>query len=535
MAKSIKGVLPFLFLAICWSAPLLSYWLVEADYPIFFQQKLSPDEFQYWQEIDSLQLLLNQSNFFNFVFFKEKFGYGTLFWQIYAFLGYPFRDLSLANDGRFILVLRSINLFFQLLTAYFLTQTHKKWSSSLRSLWTLVLAIAFMPGLLIMWKGYSPDYLSACFFVISIFLASCYLKDSDRSNKYLYFSVLFLGLSTSIKLYIGLFLSIFLLLVFILTISRSIKLNTTHFKIVLISIFISFFGVILGNLRLLSDPSSFVHLISVFSSVVNSIHYINAMPQNEDYLVRFFTWFHNPYSKSFISMSSVGILREFLGYSALLLIFISGFLSWFGFRHFKESSLIRRFIIVLFASSLITFVITIFITNRVWSWYLLIPVLILALTSNWILWNSIHKDKSNRFKKISYLTLFITHVLTMGYFSREQYLERMNESEDQIKRLSAEYESCVIPFLKKTNYFKNENNDQPYGFPVKTLYVPYGFPIPVNQYVNVYSTDLDMVNVFGTAKYIFLKGDLNKKLSSFKQNFKISHCQKDVFFLERKE
>lgn len=123
----------------------------------------------------------------------------------------------------------------------------------------------------------------------------------------------------------------------------------------------------------------------------------------------------------------------------------------------------------------------------------------------------------------------------MGFFSFTQYQQKMDETKKQLTLINTEYKSCVMPFLKKTDFFQNGIEYQSYGFPLKVLYIPYGFPISVNQYVNVYTDDVDTVNIFNTAKYIFLKGDLISKISNVEQDFNVSRCLDGVYYLERKD
>src|SRR6516225_6438454 len=89
----------FCLLAI-WSAYLIWIWLPYARFPLSVFVGLSWDEYQYLPHIAALQADLRQGAFASFFGFQDTtFGYGALFWQLYAIASLPFRHWLLKGDG----------------------------------------------------------------------------------------------------------------------------------------------------------------------------------------------------------------------------------------------------------------------------------------------------------------------------------------------------------------------------------------------------------------------------------------------------
>lgn len=476
----------------------------------------------YWQQIDALHLILQKMDIQKLIFFEDKFGYGALFWQFFALVSYPFRHWSESNDGSFIFVLRLINLSFQLLTGFVLLEIHRKIYPKLFSLWSFVLFIAFMPGLFFMWKAYSPDYLSAFSFVLCIYLITCFIQNECKCQRYLYSGLFFLGLSFSLKLYNAFFLIGLTPILLIGMFKGKIKFHEKRLIQIFSCLFFLMAGLIIGNLRLLSTPYEYLGLLKLHSSFVNSHEYVHSMPNSVSHIHRFFNWFNNSYSKTYIGLSSRGILSEFFGYPAIILGLLA---TYFAIIQNKINGFFptpRGFSpLLLYVSSLMMLSI-ILLTNRVWTWYLLTPVLLLALSINIVLWQSIEKQNNLSFLKKIISLLFILHVLSSVNNLYAKFIEKKEGSLLAFEQLNSEFLSCVEPYIIKSKSYLN-----------KHIYVPYGFPVKVEANITVYSDNGVLPDVFSSADYIFLRKKHEDSLTGFSSEFKITQCHEDVYFLER--
>lgn len=357
-----------LLACLAWSGLAISLWVVDTRIPLSQLVFTSWDEYDYLFEIDHLQRYLLNFDLFSFFRFPERFGYGNLFFQLYALISLPFAGLKTANSGWFLFVLRSITLFLMLiclcLSFGILSRLSEK---PLKSHLVFCVLLLVMPGLLLLYKPFSPDYLSLAFLLSGLFILSKKTIDLPR------FAVSFVlvGLSVATKLYAILALPIFVAALFQVDRERRRRAAVT-------GVFAFVLGYLLANSNVFfSGHANIIRKFIGLTRTMASDSYQHAIPSN-GVIDRIASWLSNPNTDSLVGLNSWGVLHEFFSAGILVLATILSAYSlyrWYAAFHEREPLLAHAILPTGFAAMFLTMA----ATNRIWTWYLIAPVFLTAL------------------------------------------------------------------------------------------------------------------------------------------------------------
>ncbi|MFA5995923.1 MAG: hypothetical protein WCW27_01610 [Patescibacteria group bacterium] len=116
--KKIKSVTAYRTLFICvilfWGIILFSVWIIDLRFPLALFEYLSWDEYQYLPILNNYQSVLIKQGVVEFIYTNEPFGYGAIFWQIYALGSIWLHNFFNGSDSSLIIFnLRCITFIFQ--------------------------------------------------------------------------------------------------------------------------------------------------------------------------------------------------------------------------------------------------------------------------------------------------------------------------------------------------------------------------------------------------------------------------------------
>jgi hypothetical protein len=319
--------------------------------PIFFG--LSWDEYQYLPHIARLQDDLRHLHLRDFLrFWDDRFGYGAAFWQVYAVLSFPFSGWFLHNKGEFMLVLRLITLALQVATVFVSFGIVRRVSSSKASEIILALMLVAMPGLLLTFKPFSPDYLATLTAMLALYSA----LRRDEGRKWEWGCFLLLGAATAFKPYNAMML----LALFPLLRQRF------PWRIAVLGSVVGFLG---ANVGAGLHPVAYLRTLSALSAAMNDPSFQSVI-HPPGMVSRVAHWFYNLTGRDKGSAVS-GIFPEFYGPAILAAIVV---VSGVTLKQWRKSD---GAIILL--SGLAILALSIIVTNRVWTWYVLTPVFLIAI------------------------------------------------------------------------------------------------------------------------------------------------------------
>ena len=391
------------------------HWSFDLQFPlaIFFFE--SWDEFQYLPVLHEYQKALLNSGVLSFLTLRETFGYGDLFWQLYAVLTLPFYFLIEPESSLWLCCLRFVTLALQLLTMFMSWRILGLLGCGDKGRICFSLLLLPMNGLLLLYKPFSPDYLTALLMVVAVWVAL-------RFNKWAIAGFFLCGLAIAVKLY-----SVFLVPICFLLAWKKVPMRLLAFSPLLLLC-----GFLCANGELVKtgwDP--YATKLANLSSEVNAPNYGHAIqpPGAISYISH---WLSNPKGVPY-DINTPGISREYLWWTTIAFGLYSIWILW---RHRRWEALAISTI------SWLTFFITITITNRVWSWYLLTPIILIVITM------SIAADCLNTPVQRSAVWLILAiHLGTGFYYTSQKSLSffKHRTSPEVVSKLSF-YNDCVKPY-----------------------------------------------------------------------------------------
>jgi hypothetical protein len=423
-----------------WSLYLICLWLpfTKVSLPIFFG--LSWDEYQYLPYIAALQDDIRRGDFGSFVSFQDTtFGYGAFFWQLYAIATMPFNKWLVSGNGNFLFVLRLLTLFIQCATALFAFAILRRIASRTTSYLVLAAVLVAMPGLLLTYKPFSPDYLATLLALLSTYAGIRALGRDVILENWLILSSLTFGASVAAKLY-NVMLALPLLMLFGAWLSYSHHSIRSQIDKLWLAVVGAICGFALCNIGTVIDPKTFYRTLRRLSRLMNSPTYMNAI-QPPGLITRVSHWFQNPVGTPY-GLNTFGIRSEFFGILMLLTMAVTGVLAAQRVRAFKD--LLGP--VLLFSGAAILMM-SVVMTNRVWSWYLLTPVFLVAIGFAACASFLIADRKA---VALALAAVIIWHILS-GVQGLQAKAEGAQTGLGDAARLTALYKACSEPVLARRN------------------------------------------------------------------------------------
>ncbi len=391
------------------------HWCFDLQFPlaIFFFE--SWDEFQYLPVLHEYQKALLNTGILSFLTLREPFGYGDLFWQVYAVLTLPFYFVIEPESSLWIFCLRIVTLILQLLTMFVSWRILLLLGCGDRGRIWFSLLLLPMNGILLLYKPFSPDYLTALLVVTAVWVAL-------RFNRWAFASFFLCGAAIAVKLY-----SVFLVPVFFFLCWKKVPV-----RLLVVSPLLLLCGFLCANGELANTGwKPYVAKLSNLSSEVNAPNYGHAIqpPGAISYLSH---WLFNSKGVPY-DINTPGITREYLWWTTIAFGLYSIWILWHR-RHWEA--------LTISLIAWLAFLITITITNRVWTWYLLTPIILIVITMS-IAAECIETPMQ---RSVAWLVLAI-HLGTGFYYTSQKSLSffKHRTSPEVVSKL-AFYNDCVKPY-----------------------------------------------------------------------------------------
>lgn len=420
---------------IFWVCYSLWHWAADLQFPLAMFFHLSWDEFQYIGVVRMYQDAFGRGEWTRFFSLSDPFGYGTLFWQIYSLMSYPFLGEAGNPGSGFLLSLRAITLLLQ---AGCLGMTWKILGSlgyAGRGQWLAMTLLAPMSGLLLLYKPFSPDYLAAFLILLAWWIAL-------RNPRLIWLVFLLFGAGCATKLTNLLFVPSVLIALF---------LYARGFRNLAIAASAFLAGFLLSNTDVLmaGTMQPYAERLRGLAAQMNDSDYMHAIKpaSRVNYAL---TWLMNPNGR-FVDINSPGVTREFLSYPVLL--FSAGLIAAFWRS---------RAILLVGGTGLVILSILILTTNRVWTWYVILPVFLVAMGLAMGL---------ERLSRTRAAILVLAVVCCHLWFSVRSLVEKSQEF--YTSRASAEvsdrmlfYNQCVLPNRSMIQSSRSDGIVVQFGVPV---------------------------------------------------------------------
>lgn len=372
----------YLIVIIFWFLLLFPSWWQESTLPIAIFESLSWDEYQYLPVLHDYQINLLQSQWFNFLTLNEPFGYGSFFWQIYALVSIQYHDFYFTDSGKILLILRTITFICQISTLLFVVLILKRISHKKNFHWVAIITLLFlapMNGLLLYYKPFSPDYLITLLLIVSIYFLICFCTTKDVKKLHfiaLITGYIIFGMAVGSKPYAILLSPILLLPIF----WQWAKFGKIFWHKILSSIILFLLlpiGFTLSNLYILQTGiNSYYSKLQILNSGMNINDFQHAI-QPPGLISRIQHWIFSP-TNSYSGIDTIGISYEYIHVYIYILLCIS--MVMLAVKFWKKRYLEPFYLaIILGIISTGCIVLTVLTTNRVWTWYLLPFIYILAI------------------------------------------------------------------------------------------------------------------------------------------------------------
>lgn len=503
----------FVFVCSAWAFILIFLWLKDISVPLSALKFISWDEYQYLPEIDIRQKALLRMDLISFFATQEKFGYGDFFFQLYSVLSLPFRFL-IANDSPwFLFILRIFTLVFMLgslLFSFKLAGLVSRRPSESQLI--LLLILCSMPGLFLVYKPFSPDYLSL-FMLLFGFLLICLATKSRSKTSYL-FGFFCIGIGIATKIYAVLLLPIFYL--------YALDVSQDRVKIFILSTSALCGGFLAANSSLFfNSPLLFFKKYYLLAMQMSDVNYQHAI-KLPGLANRIHAWLDNPETNSLISISTKGISHEFFTVPVLVCIIITIIyypIKSFDFKCrltkiFDQLTTHKPYIICFIATTAL--VITIMTTNRVWTWYLISPIFFMAIGFSTIV-------TCTKLLNI-YIFVILFNSVLMIYGFHDKYTQFIRNRNISIQDISEYYQHYSLPARQIIGV---DGNFEHFIVHAKT---------PLHPILkNFYWSKSFAPYIKQSTKYISWKAPSEEDLdNAYRQGFSIAHTFKENTLLIRK-
>jgi hypothetical protein len=428
-------------------AYLLTIYLRQAPAPLSFSLTLSWDEYWSMQYTHRLQELLADGHWKQVYFLNDGNGYGALFWWVFTLGSYPMADHFLADSGWFLFILRIINLVFHGLSFFYTYKIMRLLRVGRWGIYFSLAALAVMPGLLLTYKPFSSDYLSTFFAIYGVYrLLAAAMNNFSKGE--LLFSGFLIGASIGVKIN-----NVSLLLVVASLAVTHFWINKSTYKKILISAAL-FFGGGVGGLAF-SNPEGVCNPVGRWQQLMRNLKGMqdpsfNHTLHDYDTWRLLDAWYFRVEGGALHGINTIGIREEFIGRAMLALIVLLVFFSM-GRIKTKLRDPKTLYATSLFFSSLGLLLFICITTNRIWTWYLLTPILLIFAAMSALIDDLVETVKTKApasglvFLGIVPVVLGIHLYLCCGNLSRK-YDEANYERTAQ--DLQYQYDNCVVPFKK---------------------------------------------------------------------------------------
>ncbi len=424
-----------------WAGYSLYHWVADLKFPLAMYFHLSWDEFQYIRIVRMYQEALRQNGWASFLSFSEPFGYGTLFWQIYSLLSYPFLGDPNDPSAGFLLSLRTITLFLQ---AGCLVLTWKILGAlgyAGRGQSIAMALLAPMSGLLLLYKPFSPDYLAVFLILLAGWIAL-------RSPRPVWLVFLLIGAGCATKL------TNLLLLPAVVTMMLLYRRESRNLAVAVPAFLLGF---LLANtdVAMAGTMQPYVERLRGLSAQMNDPAYMHAIkPASRfNYVL---TWLTNSNGR-FVDINSPGIAREFLSYPVLLFS-VGTILAFWR----------TRAILLIGGTGLAALFAMMVTTNRVWTWYVILPVFLVAMGA------AMGLERLSRTRAaIAVVGVVCCHLLVSGIslIQKSQAFAESRTAVEVAERVHF-YEECVLPNRSLIQALRPDGLVVQFGVPIEPVLNP---------------------------------------------------------------
>lgn len=358
-----SNVLIGLFIGI-WFVFLSVLYSFQMDIPLPLMAEFSWDEYHYLYMIYGVHRSMLNGAIKDLFLYPPHYGYGSIFWIAYGVPSNAFTSYLESESGFFLYVLRLITVLFQCSSALVACKIIQELGSKRLGMLLFFALILFMPGLVLTLKPFSPDYLGVFLILSGIYFLIRGIK-SDLEVKLLLLSGIFLGLASSVKLSNAIAVTVY--------IAFGVCYYLHYGKSILSNFFKGIGAIVCGGaIGFIAGTPSVVFSVSKYYEYLTEVKQINN-PNNMFALKgglfdRFIYWFDNPFTRLFHEFSTVGIRLEYFGYGMVFMILclISQYLLRKNKRNLNHSLSLS-----LVLMGILCILITIALTNRVWTWYII--------------------------------------------------------------------------------------------------------------------------------------------------------------------
>ncbi len=423
--------------AFVWTLYLAVAWLSDWRIPTTLWQRVSWDEYQFLPHIHSLQQCLLRGDLVGFFSRPEPFGYGDLFWQIYSVAALPWAGYMETDNPSPLLALRFVTLGFHLaslrlgiMLVHALGQGRTAPASA-----AFCMLLCFMPGLMLLYKPFSPDYL-ATFLVLLALLLATRAAASQGSHPLVLtiFASLTMGVALATKAY-----NVFLLPLFVVALFGFKLPEPRRWPVALIAGIFGAAGLVLANSSIISTGlGSWLAKYQRLSDLMNSDNHPHVI-RPPGFINRLAAWWNNPNSTDLIGINTTGISREFfspIGSGLLVLICLFFLIRRLRSRAQQTEWLPATAFVVVGAVAIL---LTMATTNRVWTWYLLCPVFVVTVGLSLLL----SMELQSRLGKILYVTALTAHLLVLAPECGAKIRSFLRARESQIQEFQNYYTNVV--------------------------------------------------------------------------------------------
>jgi|GEM_PF-5833237 hypothetical protein len=281
-----------------------------------------------------------------------------------------------------------------------------------------------MSGLLLLYKPFSPDYLATLLILLAVFLLIKSIINLKKTTTFYVISCICFGLAVGIKLFV---LPLVLLIIVPLLYQQILSLQniTKNIKKLFNGIVYFIVGFIAANSYIIrygfKNYNDKLEELNIAVISPNFQHAIKPL----GIISRIQHWIYNP-GKTYYDINTIGMSHEiiniflFVGFAILLIYLL--------IRNIKQKNQLFYMGLIIGFSGVSLFIITIIITNRVWMWYLLSAVYVMAIGFG-VVTVYLNKNKPGKYFIIIFLLLHWVFILPGTITKYKQYLNSRFDKE----------------------------------------------------------------------------------------------------------